>query len=238
MTQTPWKRIRDQIAQDIADGTLEPGARLPTEADLTEKFGVGRHSVRRAVAELAKEGKLSVEQGRGTFVEAAPLIAYTIGKRTRLRQNLLKQGISVSGDLLGFATCTASPRVRAALNLAEGAQVYQTRRLTYADDVPLSTGATYHSVDRFPDFVQRREEQGSITAAYRTYGITDYMRGETTLIGRLAKPLEARLLNQHPDMPVIVIRAIDTLPDGTPICFSEVIWAASRVKFDFSREDD
>jgi GntR family phosphonate transport system transcriptional regulator len=39
------------------------------------------------------------------------------------------------------------------------------------------------------------------------------------------------MLRQHPDLSVTVIRAVDALPDGTPISMSEVIWAASRVKF-------
>jgi GntR family phosphonate transport system transcriptional regulator len=67
-----WTAIRDQLARDIAEGRMVPGDQLPTEPQLTARFGVGRHSVRRAIETLAKEGKLSVEQGRGTFIAAAP----------------------------------------------------------------------------------------------------------------------------------------------------------------------
>src|SRR5690606_41811079 len=79
-----WQIIRDRIAQDIAAGELAPGARLPTETELCRLFSAGRHSVRRAVSALAIEGKLRVEQGRGTFVEDAPLIDYHIGRRARI----------------------------------------------------------------------------------------------------------------------------------------------------------
>lgn len=237
MTTTTWKDIRDQLAQDIKDGTLTPGDQLPIEPNLAARFGTGRHSVRRAIAELAREGKLRVEQGRGTFVEDAPLIAYTIGKRTRLRQNLQAQGLEASGDLLGFETMEARSRVRKALGLKKGAQVYENRRISYADGVPIATGATYHACDRFTDFIRVRDAQGSMTATYAHYGIHDYLRGSTTMIGRLAKPHEATLLQIHPSMPVMVLRATDTLLDGTPIAFSEVVWAATRVKFQFDTED-
>ncbi|MDX8349433.1 hypothetical protein SLH49_15710 [Cognatiyoonia sp. IB215446] len=45
-------------------------------------------------------------------------------------------------------------------------------------------------------------------------------------------------MRQHPDMPVIVVRAVDTLPDDTPISFSQVIWSAARVKFTIPRSED
>ena len=115
MPQPTWTTVRDALAEDIENGTLEPGDRLATEPQLVERFGVGRHSVRRAIEALAKEGKLSVEQGRGTFVEAAPLLTYAIGKRTRLRKNLLPQGVDVVGDLLEANRIPAKGRVRKSL---------------------------------------------------------------------------------------------------------------------------
>jgi GntR family phosphonate transport system transcriptional regulator len=62
-----WKIIRDRLSAEIADGRLATGEQLPTEAQLCRAFETGHHSVRRAVATLAAEGKLRVEQGRGTL---------------------------------------------------------------------------------------------------------------------------------------------------------------------------
>ena len=238
MPQPTWTTVRDALAEDIENGTLEPGDRLATEPQLVERFGVGRHSVRRAIEALAKEGKLSVEQGRGTFVEAAPLLTYAIGKRTRLRKNLLPQGVDVVGDLLEANRIPAKGRVRKSLWLKRGAMVIESRRITKADDVPIAFGATYHDADRFADVVQRRDVLGSLTEVYRSYGINDYLRGETTMHARPAKPDEAKMLHQHPEMPVIVVRSVDTEPDGTPIAFAQVIWSAARVKFTMGGDDD
>lgn len=237
MQKHSWKTIRDAIEADIADGRLQPGDRLPTEPELVAQFEAGRHSVRRAVAELAKEGKLSVQQGRGTFIESAPHLTYAIGKRTRLRSNMNAQASDVSGELLGAERVAASPRVAEALNLAPGAPVLESRRITFADGTPIAFGSVFHDVARFPDFVERRSVLGSATETYKSYGIGDYLRGETTLHSRQARAEEAKLLRQHPDLPVIVIRAIDTLLDGSPISFSQVIWSASRVKFTMSGGD-
>ena len=237
MVREKWRLVRDAIAKDIDEGVLQPGDRLPTEPELVDKYQAGRHSVRRAVTELAREGALSVEQGRGTFVEAGPMIEYAIGRRTRLRRNMLPQGIDVHGELLGAGIVPARRRVAEALRLSCGDDVIENRRMTFGNGLPLNFGTAYHDPKRFPDFTARRDVLGSATETYRSYGVEDYLRGETVLHSRLARPDEARKLRQHPQAPVMVVRAIDTLLDGTPINFKEVIWSAVRVKFTMSFEE-
>ncbi|MFW2544840.1 phosphonate metabolism transcriptional regulator PhnF [Primorskyibacter sp. 2E107] len=238
MTRHQWRGIRALIEQDIMDGVLEPGAKLPTEPEMAALYGAGRHTVRRAVAELAKDGLLSVEQGRGTFVLARPMIDYAIGRRTRLRRNLDPKGIAVSGETLGHDRIMAAGHVARALRLAEGAPVIATHRRSMADGVPVNIGTIFHDAARFPDFPERRQIMGSTTAVYRSYGITDYLRGETSIHARPARGDEPRQLHQHPDMPVLVVRAVDTLPDGAPIAHSKVIWSAARVTFKISPDED
>ncbi|EKE67702.1 MULTISPECIES: phosphonate metabolism transcriptional regulator PhnF [Roseobacteraceae] len=238
MITQKWRRICDAIEQDIANGTLQPGDRLPTEPELAARYEAGRHSVRRAIAELAREGSVSVEQGRGTFVESGPMLEYAIGTRTRLHRNLNSQGVEVTGELLGAEITAASERVARALGLLPGAPVQKSRRITYADTLPINMGTGYRCAKRFPDFVTRRDLIGSVTETYKSYGITDYLRAETTLHSRLARPEEAKLLRQHPQTPVIVVRAIDQSLDGTALSFSEVIWSALRVKFTMTNERD
>lgn len=238
MTRDRWRDIRAEIEQDIMDGVLEAGAKLPTEPQMVAAYGAGRHSVRRAITELAKEGFLSVEQGRGTFVQPRPLLEYTIGSRTRLRRNLNAQSVDVSGEFLGVEHLPATARIAARLDVDEGDPVIATRRLTMADAVPVSFGTLYHAAARFPDFPERRQVMGSVSAVYASYGIDDYLRGNTRFHARPARPSEAQTLRQHPDMPVMVVRAVDTLVDGTPIAFSQVIWSAARVKFNIPNDKD
>lgn len=238
MTKERWREIRALIEQDIMDGVMEPGRKLPTEPELVTLYGAGRHTVRRAVTELAKAGYLSVEQGRGTFVQARPMIDYAIGRRTRLRGNLNPKGFSVSGETLGVQRMPAPQRVAALLQIAEGAEVIATYRRSMADKLPVNIGTIYHDAARFPDFPERREALGSTTEVYRSYGIEDYLRGDTQIHARPARGDEPQRLHQHPDMPVLVVRAVDILPDGTPIATSKVIWSAARVKFSVTMGQD
>ncbi len=233
-----WTKIKEAIERDIEDGVLMPGARLPTEPELQDLYATGRHSVRRALTELAREGSLSIEQGRGTFVLPRPRIEYAIGRRTRLRKNLGAQGIDVAGEALGSDLVPATGDVAEALQLPIGSDVVVTHRLTRADGVPVSFGRLFHDVARFPDFPERRCVLGSVSAVYRSYGVDDYLRGATTVYARPAKTEEVQRLRQHPDMPVMIVRAVDTLPDGTPIAFSKVVWSATRVRFTFDLDEE
>ena len=120
-----WQTIRDAISTEIQNGVLKPGAKLPTEPELCSLFGATRYAVRRAVEALAVDGKLRVEQGRGTFVESASKLNYRVGRRTRFRQNLLSEGVEPDGEILSDEIVPASPAIAQALELTEGAPVHR-----------------------------------------------------------------------------------------------------------------
>lgn len=226
-----WERARDWIMRDIEARALSDGDRLPPESDIQRAAGVGRHSVRRAVAALAAEGLLSIEQGRGTFVRARPGLHYQIGPRTRFRENLLSQGVVPGGDALDTAIVPAEPEIAAALDLDRGTPVHRVLRRGLADGRPVSLTRSFHPADRFPDLSERRQAGISVTEIYRAHGVQDYRRQETTLYARLPEKWEARLLEQPANQPVVVMCKTDIDMDARPIGYAEAIWAAGRVRF-------
>ncbi|WP_299865747.1 phosphonate metabolism transcriptional regulator PhnF [uncultured Roseobacter sp.] len=237
MKHEAWIIIRDEITEDIRAGRLSAGDQLPTETRLAHRFKIGRHSVRRALEALARDGKISIEQGRGTFVAQTPRLTYQIGKRTRLRRNLIPQGVDVTSELISAARIGAPDIVARALLLKSGAPVIESQRITLANDLPVAFGRSYHCAERFPDFSERRDVLGSTTETYRSFGIDDYLRQQTSIYARPAKPDEAKTLKQHPDVPVMVVTAVDATPDGSPISTSHVIWSAARVTFTMEQSD-
>ena len=92
---TLWRQIARAVEGDITSGTLAIGAKLPTEAELSARFAVNRHTVRRALEELQRQGLVRVEQGRGSFV-AEESIDYEVVPRTR--PLLVAENINVEPD--------------------------------------------------------------------------------------------------------------------------------------------
>jgi DNA-binding FadR family transcriptional regulator len=60
--------VREQLEGAIAGGTFKPGARLPSERELVQQFGVSRVSVREALRSLEALGMIEILRGRGSFV--------------------------------------------------------------------------------------------------------------------------------------------------------------------------
>ena len=94
-----WRQIAGTLEKEIAGGDLSPGARLPTEADLSARFGVNRHTVRRAMEELKSRGLVRIEQGRGSFV-AEDVLDYPVGPRTRFSETIRRQNREPQGRIL------------------------------------------------------------------------------------------------------------------------------------------
>lgn len=101
-----WRQIADALAGEIRSGALAAGAQLPAESALAARFGVNRHTVRRALGVLAEGGLVRTTQGRGSFVEQGP-IAYPIGPRTRFSEIVSRTGREAWGDLIAAATVPA-----------------------------------------------------------------------------------------------------------------------------------
>ena len=64
--------VHDHIVDLITRGEFGLGAKLPTSRDLAETMGVHRNTVAKAYRQLADEGLVHTQQGRGTFVTASP----------------------------------------------------------------------------------------------------------------------------------------------------------------------
>jgi len=65
---TLTQRIQDQVVRSIRCGEIAPGQRLASERQLAKRFGVGLHTVNRAMAGLAAQGLVERTRGRGTYV--------------------------------------------------------------------------------------------------------------------------------------------------------------------------
>ncbi|MFD8558211.1 GntR family transcriptional regulator [Streptosporangium canum] len=62
-----YKQLADLVREQIAQGTLGPGQRVPAEKDYVDRYGISRDSVRRAMALLRSEG-LIITTSRGSRV--------------------------------------------------------------------------------------------------------------------------------------------------------------------------
>ena len=96
--QTLWQGIASDLENEIVAGSLARGSRLPTESMLSQRYGVNRHTIRKALSHLAEKSLIWSKRGSGVFVMQKPTI-YSMGERVRFSQNLLDAGLNLGLDL-------------------------------------------------------------------------------------------------------------------------------------------
>jgi GntR family transcriptional regulator len=128
-------QIRRRIQEQIASGSLAPGARLPTEQEYAEQFGVSIAPVRQALLDLADAGLVVRQKGKGTFVLGAR-VEEEIDLLTSFTDSLRRRGVAVRIEVLDCARTAASPVVAGSLGLRTGADVVHLRRLAWIGDDP------------------------------------------------------------------------------------------------------
>ena len=227
-----WRQIADALRRDIQGEVLRPGQRLPTEIELAARFGVNRHTVRQAVANLADEGLLSVEQGRGTFVPER-LFDYPVGKRTRFSANIRKSAGSPQHELLDTGLEPASREAAAALGLRSGDSLVVARILDKVSGRPVSIGLHHFSARRFPRMIEVFAETASVTEALRRLGVEDYTRQETRITARPATIEESTLLRLPRGRSLLITEAINVDAEGKRLEYGISRFAADRVQLVF-----
>jgi GntR family phosphonate transport system transcriptional regulator len=228
---TLWRQIAGALQRDIASGAHQPGARLPTEAELSARFGVNRHTVRRALEELSRDGLVRVEQGRGSFV-AEDVLDYTVGARTRFSEWIRKHNKEPSGLVRQLREIAADPRVATGLGVRGGSKIVMLERLGLADDRPVSLTRHYFS-PRLNGMLQALQASPRITDALRAVGVEDYLRLQTRVTARLPTQTEADLLRMARSRPLLVGENINVDRDGAIIEFAVGCYPTPRVQIVF-----
>lgn len=231
-TPPVWRRIAQVLTGEIGPRGLQPGARLPTEAQLAERFGVNRHTIRRAVEQMVRAGLVRVEQGRGSFV-ADDVIDYPVRTRTRFAEWIRRQNREPSGHVLHVREQAASHPVAAGLGVPRGERVVVMERLGMADGTPVSLGSHYFTPSRLPGILEALQGAAGITEALARVGVADYVRVSTRVSARLPTSVEANLLQVGRARPLLVCENTNADPSGRIVEFGIARYPSTRVQVVF-----
>ena len=168
-----FEQLKLALRERLDNGVLPPGARLPSEAELCEKYNVSRITVRRAVDDLVEDGYLERHQGKGTFVAAkrTPISVMSLSRRTsegfQLRYQERKRSIIISKK-----EYPANRFEQEWLHLTPQDNVLVLTRQMQLDGEPWMIDRATYSAKRFPGFFERIEDNTSTYALIeKDYGV-------------------------------------------------------------------
>jgi GntR family transcriptional regulator len=139
-----YQQVADQLRAAIARGDYQPGAALPTEAQLMKQYGLSRTTIRQALGLLRSEGLIVALHGSGTFVRerssvTVPLSRY--GGVLRPDSSLgpweaacKAQGIPGHVQMISVTNESADPELAQWLEISDGAEVVHRVRHMLAHD--------------------------------------------------------------------------------------------------------
>lgn len=131
-----YVQLITQLKDDIQNQILMPNEQLPNEDKLASKYQASRGTVRKAMAELQRQGLIRKEQGRGTFVnEQKP--ALNKFSLVEFDTYARSQNQTVQTQTLHFERMTAPSKVAQKLNLLEDDEVFYIVQLRAVDNEPL-----------------------------------------------------------------------------------------------------
>jgi GntR family transcriptional regulator len=224
-----YHQVKTSILRQIEAGQWRPDDRLPSEDDLAATFRVSKITVRQALRELAQLGYIRREQGRGTFVQRPPLVE---GPRqlTSFSEEMRRQGVQASSQVLEHGTVPASADVASILGMAEEEPVFRLRRLRLADGDPMGVQTTYLPSYVVPGIEQRDFSTASLYDVLREdYGLVPATAHETHFAYGVGCE-DAGLLRVDVGAPVMGAELVARLADGRALEYVRSVMRADRYK--------
>lgn len=220
-----------KIAQEIRDGVLEQGARMPSERELGQQLGISRMTARNVYLRLEQEGLLTKSGRSGWYVSRTP-IHYTLNHSASFISNIEDIGAHASIDVLHKSTQAASREITAALDLPEHTAVDKLRRLFSADGRPSMIETLHFSPSLFPGILDEALSQ-SIVSLWKTRYSVDVRHADVTIKAMILNAENSRDLDISPGAPGISMSQVFRDAASRPVAVSQQIWRHDIAEFDF-----
>lgn len=237
MSLAPIKRnigetVYSQIARLLEDEIqrfYKAGEFLPSEQELALRYAVNRHTVRRAIEQLIKNGFVERQHGRGTVVLDTP-VDYAIGKNTRFTETLELQGKHASSRVIRKLSIPARDGVGDRLQLSQDDTVFWIESLRYAEDKPMCLISHYLPASRFPGLLDKYSHGSLHEFIYSHYGIR-LQRQESLVSAEMPKSEDAILLGMPASRPLLRVKSINVhIQDGSPLEYAITRFRADRTQ--------
>ncbi|WP_295807814.1 GntR family transcriptional regulator [uncultured Nitratireductor sp.] len=223
-----YLRLRRLLEDAIVGGMLGEGEALPTERDIAELTELSRVTVRRAVDDLVKQGRLIRRHGSGTFVApSVSRVEQSLSLLTSFTEDMARRGLSSRSEWLERTVVAPSPDEMMVLGLSVGDTVSRLERLRIADNVPMA-------IERASIIGSFLPDPASVTDSL--YDVLDKRsarpcRATQRISARNVDEREAALLKVAPGEAALYIERVSYLPNGRVIEFTRSVYRGDAYDF-------
>lgn len=222
-------QIHDQLKEEIQQGVWKVGDRLPSERELSGKFGVSRMTLRQAIQTLADEGILERKIGSGTYV-ANEKVQEKMSGTTSFTEIMESQGRVPSSKTIAYFLSPASSSEMEKLNLKKDEQILRMERIRYADGIPIC-----FEVASIPQKLIASFSKSEITESFyhtlETKGDKKIGHANQTVSATLASEQIAEYLDVKRGEAILRLRQVSYFEEGTPFEYVRTQYVGNRFEF-------
>jgi GntR family transcriptional regulator len=219
-----YLQIREIVGRRLR--SFEPGDRLPTEAELSNEFGVSRVTVRQVMQSFATEGIIERRPRVGTILRVRPP-APVDNRLTGPIEGFGLAGLETQIAYLKKTKSVAADDVAAALRLKTGTKIYEIQRLRIFADEPLLLLEAFFPL-KIGRAVARQNVSGLFVPELRKLIDRDIWEGDQQIDALVAGPILAKVLSIAEDVPVLSVKRLFLDSKGEPVVFFKENFRADR----------
>jgi GntR family transcriptional regulator len=223
------RRPKGEQLQEILEGVVgafEPGALLPSERLLAERYGVARATVTQAIDGLVARGLVYRVHGSGTFV-AEPKFRQPL-TLTSFTEDMRARGMTPGSVVRSQAVVPASEVVARHLALVPGTPVVHMERVRTADGEPMALERTHLPAQRLPGLEEADLTDASLYELLeRDWGVRVAEADQWANVVRLTDE-EAALLHVSADQPALLFQRVTRDPSGAPVEYVRSLYRGDR----------
>ncbi|MFF9098346.1 GntR family transcriptional regulator [Streptomyces sp. NPDC014802] len=220
--------IANDLRHQITTGRIRPGERLPSEADLADRYKVSIVTLRKALAVLQSEGLVEKIHGKGNFVRRAlRKIVYVGGWGTLDPWTAAEAALSVT---VRSTTVQADGHLTTLLKVPQGSPLTEFRCISHEGESPHGLARIYVPSDLAPPGVFDDEPSRREAATRFAVVSAPPAAVRETVCARPPTSEEASSLRTHPTAPVLTITRVATDSAGRVIEVALLVFPGNRVE--------
>ncbi|HKQ76417.1 MAG TPA: GntR family transcriptional regulator [Blastocatellia bacterium] len=224
-----YYQLENILREKIMSGAFASGARLPTESELIRQYGVGRITVRHALAALVKDGLIERRRRRGTFVTERKTKRRAFEGRSDLTASL-DEIIAAEADrtfkVIEMIRVEADPQEAELLGLGPGEPLYRVKRLGLREGKPYNLTLDYLPAEIGEKIIIDELGIGSLLQTLETKLGLKLKSATQRITATMADAYLAKLLDVRVGSPMLSIERAVYSGDDLPVAFSQTLSGA------------
>lgn len=231
-------RIIDELMHQIVSNVWEPGAKLPSENKLVEKYSVPRMTVRNALAKLEQRGYIYSKQGKGRYLkEKSMQIELHLTGKSSFTDKMKHLGYDLKTRNIFCEQISYDAKIYQMLDVSEDDKVYKIGRIRYIDDEPIALHMSFVSDTRFPKIIEDGPTIDSMFSYYRKLGFTEFTSNKSILSITFPTSNEQRLLACNSMVPLLIVESdcID-MASKEVLEYTKIIYRSDKFKYDITMD--